>query len=125
MLENNWSFGKRPILFRRWTPLFDAQKEKTVESPFWVKLPGLPMQFWTDSAFTSIGNTLGKFLDIDRSYLRTHDWSVAYILVSLNPREGLADAMNLKYRGLGFIQILDYENLPFRCHRCYKYGHLA
>lgn len=45
VLEKNWSFGKRPILFRRWTPLFDAQKEKMVESPVRVKLPGLPMKF--------------------------------------------------------------------------------
>lgn len=105
-------------------PLFDAQKEKEVESPVWVKLPGLPMQFSTDSAFISVGNTLGKFLNIDISYLRTHECGVARILVSLNPREGLADAINLKYRDIEFFQILDYENLPFRCHCCHQYGHL-
>lgn len=125
MLEKNWSFTKRRILFRRWILLFDSHKEKMVESPVWVKLPGIPMQFWIDSAFTSIGNTLCKILDIDRSFLRTRDCSVACIMVSINPKEVLADAMNLKYQGLEFIQTLYYEKLPFICHRCHKYGHLA
>ena len=50
---------------------------------------------------------------------------MAKILVSLNPREGLADAMTLKYRDFKFLQNMDYENLPFCCHRCHKYGHLG
>lgn len=125
VLERNWFFGKRPILFKRWTPLFDAQKEKMGESPVWVKLPGLPLQFWTDSVFVSIGNTLGTFLEADKSYIQTKDRSVARILVSLNPREGLADAMTLHYRDLEFLQTLDYEHLPFRCNRCHECGHLA
>lgn len=33
--------------------------------------------------------------------------------------------MKLKYRSLEFLQTLDYENLPFRCHRYHNYGHLA
>ena len=28
VLEMNWNFGKRPIQFRKWTPLFNAQREK-------------------------------------------------------------------------------------------------
>lgn len=105
--------------------MFDAQTEKMNESPVWVKLSGLPIQFLTDSVFTSIGNTLGKYLEVDRSFIQTNDLSAAKILVSLNPREGLADAMTLKYRDLEFLQKLDYENLSFLCHRCHKYGHLA
>ena len=105
--------------------MFDAQTEKLNESPVWVKLPGLPLQFWFDSVFMSIGNTLGKFLDFDKSFEQTDDLSVARILVSLNPREGLAEAMTLKYREMEFVQKIDYEKLPFRCHRCHKYGHLA
>ena len=50
---------------------------------------------------------------------------MARILVSLNPNEGLADAMTMKYRDLEFLQMLDYENLPFRCNICHKYGHLV
>lgn len=95
------------------------------EFPVWFSLLGLPIQFWTNSTFSSIGNILDKFLDIEKAYLHSHGWSAAHILISLNPREGLVDAMLLKYGGLEFIQTLDYENLPFRCHHYHFYGHLA
>lgn len=65
--------------------MFDTQTEKMNESPVWIKFLGLPLQFWFDSVFTSIGNTLGKFLEVDRSFEQTDDLSVARILVSLNP----------------------------------------
>jgi len=125
VLSKHWSLGKRPVLFRKWTPLFDAQKEKSEEFPVWVKLMGLPIHLWTDSVFSSIGNTLGKYLEADKSYLHSHDWSAAHLMVILNPKEGLAGDILLKYRGQEFIQTLDYENLLFRCHRCKVYGHLA
>ena len=46
-------------------------------------------------------------------------------MVNLNPKEGLAEEMRLKYKELEFTQTLDYEHMPFRCHQCHKYGHLA
>lgn len=35
------------------------------------------------------------------------------------------DSINLQYREYVFEQLLDYELLPFRCHRCHEIGHLA
>jgi hypothetical protein len=32
-----------PIILKRWTPTFDAKKEKIEEEPIWVRLPGLQM----------------------------------------------------------------------------------
>lgn len=32
----NWTFGSRPVFFKRWTPLFDAETEKVEEFPIWV-----------------------------------------------------------------------------------------
>ena len=70
-----------------------------------------------DSAFRSIGNTLGQFLEVDSYFKLTRDLSVARILVRLNPREGLADEMCFKYKDYEYIQLLYYEHFHFRCHR--------
>ena len=59
------------------------------------------------------------------SFLQTKDRVMARILVSLNPSNGLAKTINLHYKDYVFEQLLDYEHLPFRCHRCHEYGHLA
>ena len=48
---------------------------------------------------------------------------VARILVNINLREGLAESINLDWGPVIIPQILDYENVPFRCRRCHVYGH--
>ena len=123
--ERNWAFGNRPIFFKRWSPLFDASKEKLDEYPVWVRAPSLPPFLWVDSVFKSIGDLLGTYLDADRSFLHTYEQAVARILVRLTPKNGLAESITLQYRDMVFEQPLDYELLPFRCHCCHEYGHLA
>jgi len=59
------------------------------------------------------------------SFLETKNRAMARILVSLDLSKGLAKKINLQYKDYVFEQILDYEHLPFRCHRCHEYGHLA
>ena len=59
------------------------------------------------------------------SFQQTGEQGTARISVHLNPREGLAEAIQLHYRNWSFIQALDYEQLPFRCHICHMYGHMA
>lgn len=124
-MGRNWAFGKHPVLFKRWTPLFDANREKVDKFPVWVRAPGFPPFLWVESVFKSIGNLLGTYLETDMSYIHTHNKAMARILVSVNPREGLAESINLQYKDLVYEQPLDYEHLPFRCHRCHEYGHLA
>lgn len=125
VLERNWFIGNIPVLMKHWNPLFDALKERMDEFPVWVRAPGLPIFLWTEAVFKTIGNTLGHFLEADMSFEETEDRAVARILVSLNPSRGLAKKVNLQYKDFVFEQVLDYEHLPFRCHICHEYGHLA
>lgn len=124
VLAKNWAFGNRPILFKRWTPLFDALREKVDSFPVWVRAPGLSPFLWVESVFRAIGNTLGTYLETDMSFIETNNKTMARILVNLNPGEALAKNIKLQYKDLVFDQLLDYEHLPSRCHRCHEYGHL-
>lgn len=105
--------------------MFDAAHEKVDVFPVWVRAPGLPSFLWAESVFKAIGNRLGTYLETDMSFLETNNRAMARILVSLNPCRGLVEKINLQYKDYVFEQILDYEYLPFRCHRCHEYGHLA
>jgi hypothetical protein len=49
--------------------------------------------------------------------------SVARILVRLDLRPGLLKDLTIETVSGSFIQPLDYEGIPFRCHRCHIYGH--
>jgi len=125
ILNQYWHLNHAPVLMKRWHPRFDASRERVDESPIWVRLPGLPLHYWEPIHFRNIGNILGTFLEADLSYLETFDQRVARILVSINLREGLAEQINLIWGTEVTPQILDYENVPFRCRRCYVYGHPA
>ena len=93
--------------------------------PIWIKLPGLPRQYWTEEHFINIGNILGTFREADLSITIMKVCRVTRILVNINIREGLGEDIQLSWRGVNFTQKLDYENVSFRCRRCHAYGHPA
>jgi len=125
ILNMNWHLNHSPVLLKPWHPMFDAGRERVDVSPVWVRMPALPLHFWELHHFKRIGDILGTFLEADLSYLETNDQKVARILVSINLREGLAEQINLEWGPEIIPQLLDYENVPFRCRRCHAYGHPA
>lgn len=112
VVERNWAFGNILVLFKKWSPLFDAMHEKTNLFSVWVKAPGLPSFLWVESVFKAIGNRLGTFLEADMSFMETQNREMARILVNLNPSGGLVEKINLQYKDYVFEQILDYEYFP-------------
>lgn len=62
-------------------PVFDPEREQIGAGPLWVRLPGLPLQYWCEEAFIRIGNALGTYLDHDRTLVESRDRTVARILV--------------------------------------------
>ena len=50
---------------------------------------------------------------------------MAQILVGLQIYKGLADRLPIESTSGTHIQPLDYEGLPFRCHRYHELGHLV
>jgi hypothetical protein len=106
-------------------PFFDAYRERIDELPIWVRLPGLSPECWSWKCFEKIGNTLGTFMKEDMSFSTSGKMFVARILVSLNFRKGLSATLELSQEGKTFSQSLDYEGIPFKCHRCHKHSHRA
>lgn len=113
-----------PVLLKRWSPLFDLEREPIGVGPLWVRLPGLPLHFWYEDIFTRIRNVLDTFLYYDETYIILGNRSMAHILVYLDTKEGLEEKITLQWKNFTSIQILDYEGDSFRCQRCHKVGHI-
>lgn len=124
ILSQFWHIELAPILLKQWDPLFDPEREQLGVGPIWVRLPGLPMQFWTPQVFKCIGDALGTYLEHDQSYEQTGIMTMARILVHLDTRVGLEEKITLHLRHFSRKQLLDYEGVPFRCRRCHKVGQL-
>lgn len=86
-----------PLLsFKLWTPLFNGDKERLDEVPIWVKLPSIPFNYWDVKFVQNQGNSLGKYLDHDSSYIASGIRTIAQILVLLDLRKGLLENIDIE-----------------------------
>ena len=69
ILNPNWFYGMIPILLKRWIPLFNPDSEQMDTMVIWVRLPILPLEFWNPASLKDLGNAIGKYLEVDFSYL--------------------------------------------------------
>jgi hypothetical protein len=123
ILWGQWFFDKVILSLKPWHPGFNAHEEFAKLTLVWVRLPRLPMEFWNDKSLKEIGDILGKFILADNSYKSSNAHFVAKILVDLDVSVGLYESMEIEAGSTKFTQLLDYENIPFRCIRCHLYGH--
>jgi hypothetical protein len=89
ILERVWLYSSESLMMKRWTHLFDPEKEHIRFRHLWVLLPGCPLVFWNLEAFKVIGNTLGKFMHVDPQLLSGQDRWVGRILVEFDLQQGL------------------------------------
>lgn len=95
------------------------------KEPIWVKLPRLPPHPSNLVIFRIIGDALGTYVDANMYFKVTGDMTVARILVLLDLQEGIMSDIFLNTMVGDVIQDLDYEGVPFRCHRCHSTNNLV
>jgi len=123
VLSKTWTMAGTPIVLKRWTPFFYVKMERVDVVLVWVQLPSLPMQFWNIACFSTIGRRLSNFLEDNYSFEEMRLMIVAKILVRMDLRLGILKEMKIKTTSGTFLQPLDYEDIPFRCHIFHAYGH--
>jgi hypothetical protein len=93
ILAGCWYWNCHLLCAKPWHPLFDAREEVLSSMATWIKLPNLPLEFWSDSNLKAIGEVLGTFITFDTNYKSCNFRLVAQILVVLDPRQGLYESM--------------------------------
>jgi hypothetical protein len=117
-------YSNAGLFLRQWEECYNPEQEQFLAAPVWVRLFGLPMDFWDPEILEGIGNSLGSFVKIVEATVRGRYTSFARICVYMNIFEPLPEMIELEYAGKVRQQLLDYEHIPFRCRRCHEYGHL-
>ena len=83
------------------------------------------MNLWNETRFAAIGNFLGEYVCSDQTFQESSYYTVAKIMVKIDLKLGLSSEISVKTKDGDFTKLLDYEGVPFRCHRCHAYGHLV
>ncbi|XP_061357677.1 uncharacterized protein LOC133301986 [Gastrolobium bilobum] len=62
-----WIIFGHYLSLRRWEPAFRPNAASVMKIAAWVRLPGIPLEYYDEAFFRRIGNWLGKMLKIDKT----------------------------------------------------------
>ncbi|KAH9291319.1 hypothetical protein KI387_043490, partial [Taxus chinensis] len=119
-----WFFGRAGLFMKPWHTMFKAEELPSV-APVWVRLFGLPAEYWNQHVFMEIGNSLGTYMMTADASLKLEQMIYARICVLMDLNQPLPQKISLAVEDETWEQVLDYENIPFRCRNCHEYGHLV
>lgn len=110
------------ILLKPWYSTFDLATKSFDKIPIWVRLPNFPLHYWFESCFEVVGNSLGRFLGVDAGSLGFLHTTYDRILVEMDMMKALPAGLSLKSANGSWLQLVDYEGIPFRC---FQMRHMA
>ncbi|KAI9071501.1 hypothetical protein K1719_046544 [Acacia pycnantha] len=118
--EGPWMIDDHYLLVQRWRPNFNPQRADCQRRiAVWVRIPDLPMEFFTVEALGIIENMISKMIKIDRSTSIYDKGVFARICVEIDLQQPLLPA----FIAFGKDKQLVYEGLHLVCFRCGLYGH--
>ncbi|CAN1813117.1 hypothetical protein LINPERHAP1_LOCUS26771 [Linum perenne] len=119
LMEGPWKIGEHYIVPRLWQEGFDPCTDTLSHTLVWVRLPGLPLEFFTETFLRRIGDKIGQLVRIDPTTLAMERGNYARICV----RVDLSKKLLSKYKLLHRIRRVEYEGLHVVCFKCGIYGH--
>eukprot|EP00253_Pinus_taeda_P029130 PITA_29130 len=122
--EGPYFLNNAGLFMKFWEERYNPEKETMLDAPVWVRLFGLPDEFWDPEILEGIGNTIGSFVKTAEATKRGKYNAYARICVYINLAEPLPDNVEVEYHDTIWKQPIDYEHIPFRCRICHEYGHL-
>jgi hypothetical protein len=123
-MEGHISSTQLGLFLRYWTERFNPEKEDFSHAPVWIHLYSLPQEFWLEEILAGIRNTLGIYVKASEETKQRRYTSYARIYVYLNISKPLPGSIDLEYQDEEWSQTIDYEHIPFRCHKFHEHGHL-
>ena len=108
-----------------WYTDFDLSTKSFNKIPLWVRPTNLPLHLWPNSVLEAVGDALGDFLMVDIASSNVYQMTYTPILVEIDVSKGLPKMIKLASPNGSWIQLLDYEGIPFRCQKFHKTSHLT
>lgn len=60
LMGGPFMIANRPIVVKEWVAEFNFEKEVLKEVPLWIRLPNLPLPFWSEKSLSRMGSIMGK-----------------------------------------------------------------
>ncbi|KAL8520022.1 hypothetical protein ACS0TY_010820 [Phlomoides rotata] len=120
-----WSVKLGVMRLQHWVPGFDPEKITSSVTQVWIRLYGLPMEYWQTQVLWAMASIIGTPIMIDK---RTKNQSMCYyarVLVELDLKLSREERIMFERAGHSSFAKVKYEQLPEFCVACGIIGHVV
>jgi hypothetical protein len=89
--KGHWLWGRYGISMHRWFPEFNPLTMTSLTTSVLVRLPNLPLHFYTPYFLLTLGNVLGKFININKYWITKGFVTFFFICIEINLIQGILD----------------------------------
>ncbi|KAK1305368.1 hypothetical protein QJS10_CPB11g01695 [Acorus calamus] len=119
-----WSMANRPFVIQRWNRNIRFELERLKSIPLWIKLPNLPLHFWSRTCLGRIASLIGTPLYLDSPTALKSRTAYARVCVEVDAGFELPDKVFVEVRNGDREAIkITYDWKPQACTHCQTFGH--
>ncbi|XVF27193.1 hypothetical protein REPUB_Repub14bG0086000 [Reevesia pubescens] len=114
-----WIIGGHYLTVRQWTLNFNPNTDIINKVIAWVRLPGLPMEYYSQFALLRLWALVGRGIKVDRNTEDAIRGRFARLCIEVDLTKALVSLLFIgKHK-----QVVEYEGLHMVCFHCGKFGH--
>ncbi|CAN1178493.1 hypothetical protein LINPERHAP2_LOCUS33702 [Linum perenne] len=114
-----WMINDHYVVIQEWRPYFRPEETLVTTLRVWVRLPGIPFEYFDETILKLIGDRIGRTVRIDHTTLEGTRGNFARICVEVDFSKPLLSKYKLRRR----VRRIEYEGLHTICFNCGCYGH--
>ncbi|XP_058776009.1 uncharacterized protein LOC131650313 [Vicia villosa] len=114
-----WFIYDHYLTVKDWRPNFQSESDTIDEVAVWVRISGLPIEYYDPRALSEFGNKIGRTIKVDKTTIKQERGKYARVCVAVN----LAKPLLAMFRIEGSSYKVEYEGLHLLCLVCGRYGH--
>jgi hypothetical protein len=118
-MDGPWFIYDHYLTVKEWSPNFHPASDTIKEVAVWLRISGLPIEYYDSRALKFIGNRIGKTVKVDKNTLSLERGKYARLCVQVNLSQPLLAMFTIKGRKYN----IEYEGLHMLCTICGRYGH--
>jgi hypothetical protein len=115
-----WIIAGQTLVVQKWRPEFDPAEEKISRMVVWVRINGLPLKYFKQSAMEIIGGMIGRVVKIDQHTLAQARGKFCRVCVEIDLDKPLKPFVEINSKPYGVV----YEGISTICFNCGVYGHV-
>ncbi|KAF1868392.1 hypothetical protein Lal_00008199 [Lupinus albus] len=122
---SSWNLKPGILRLSLWTPDFSHGLQKITHSQCWIKITGLPQEYWCPSVIFTIAGGIGTPISIDEATTNRSFGHFARVLVDINLKNSVPNQVLVERDGFEFFVCIQVENMPAFCTGCQTIGHVV